>query len=288
VSDPIIIRVSSLTGYPDCPRRGAARLFWRVIRDAGFVLRSTNRGIGAAVGTAVHRAAALCFDVKAKTGELPSEGRAIDCAVYELADQIGHAEIEYDGPRGATHNRNTAEQQTSRMTRGYWRTVAPSVDPILVEERLEAEIAPGLVLSGQPDIVAREPGSIRDLKTGARLGSHAPQLGGYSLLARSHKLDITEASIDWVPRVPLAKPQPDPVSVPVAIAAAESAATNIIRHIESDLRTFREGDPARRILPGDSWSFLANPSSMLCAEKYCPCWGVTGPHSFCNEWRVKE
>jgi len=69
------------------------------------------------------------------------------------------------------------------------------------------------------------------------------------------------------------------VSKPVPIAPAETAATNIIRHIEGDLRTFREGDPARRILPGDPWSFVANPASILCSPKYCPAFGT----QFCRE-----
>jgi hypothetical protein len=277
---PIVIRCSALSNYSDCPRRGAARLFRNIIADAGYRLRETRRGIGAAVGTAIHKGAALCFEHKARHGDLPTAERAIDASIYELDDQIGHQEIEYDGPRGGggTHNRNIAEQQIGRMTRGYWRTVAPTVDAIHVEERFEAEIAPGLVLSGQPDIIAREPGAVRDLKTGARIGNHAPQLGGYSLLARSHNLDINAASIDWVPRVPLAKSQPDPVSVEVKIAAAETAASNIIRHMEADLRTFREGDPARRIAPGDPWAFLANPSSMLCSKKYCPAHGTEWCH----------
>jgi hypothetical protein len=52
-----VIRCSALTAYPDCNRRGAARLFWREISSMGFRLRSTPRGIGAAIGSAVHRAA---------------------------------------------------------------------------------------------------------------------------------------------------------------------------------------------------------------------------------------
>lgn len=275
---PIVIRVSSLSGYSDCPRRGAARLFRSIIEDAGYRLRTTRRGIGAAVGTAVHKAASTCFEFKAEHGELPTAERAVDAAVYELDDAIGHEEIEYDGPRGSTHSRGEAQEQTSRMVRSYWTSVAPTVDAIHVEERFEAEVSPGLVLSGQPDIICHEPGSVRDLKTGSRIGNHAPQLGGYSLLARSHNLDITEASIDWVPRVAVKKPQPDPVSVPVRIANAETAASNIIRHMENDLRTFQRGDPERRILPGDAWSFLANSSSMLCSPKYCPAFGTEWCH----------
>ena len=277
---PTIIRCSALSGYPDCNRRGAARLFWREIEAAGFKLRRTPRGIGAAVGSAVHKAAAVTLDEKATSGSLPPASVATDAALDTLSDELADGEVAYDGPRGATHNRNDAVRQAIGMTRAYHRLVAPTVEPIIVEERLEAEIAPGLILSGQPDVVAREPHKVRDLKTGARAsGSHAPQIGAYSLLARSHQLDIQEAGIDFIQRVGVSKPQPDPVSTTVAIGQAETAASSIIAHIAGDLATFREGDPVRRILPGDPWAFQANPASILCSPKYCAAFGT----EFCRE-----
>jgi hypothetical protein len=75
-----VIRCSALSGYPDCNRRGAARLFWHEIVAAGFRLRSTPRGVGAAVGTAVHRAAEYSLNEKAHTGELPPASAATDAA----------------------------------------------------------------------------------------------------------------------------------------------------------------------------------------------------------------
>jgi PD-(D/E)XK nuclease superfamily len=275
-----VIRCSALTGYPDCNRRGAARLFWREVIAAGFRLRRTPRAVGAAVGSAVHRAAAISLDEKARSGVLPPASVATDAALDTLGDELATGEITYDGPRGATHNRNDAVRQAIGMARTYHRLVAPAVEPIIVEERLEAEISPGLILSGVPDVVCREPHKVRDLKTGARpAGSHAPQIGGYSLLARTHGLDIAEAGIDFIQRVNPDKPQPDPVSTAVAVAQAETAASNIIRHIAADLEMFRNGDPARRILPGDPWSFQANPNSILCSPKYCPAFGT----EFCRE-----
>jgi hypothetical protein len=86
------------------------------------------------------------------------------------------------------------------------------VTPLLVEERLEAEVAPGLVLVGKPDVVCREPTVLRDLKTGIRgPGSFAPQLGAYSLLARSNGIEIEHVVIDFVRRVAVGKPQPAPI-----------------------------------------------------------------------------
>jgi hypothetical protein len=280
-----VIRCSALTNWPDCPRRGAARLFRQEITEAGFTLRRTPPSIGASIGTAVHRGAAAALDEKAKTGRLPPENVATDAAVETLRDSIESAgEMTYDSPRGATHNRAEAESQTVGMTKTYQRSIAPKVEPILWEQKLEAEVAPGVILSGHPDIVCREPRSVRDLKTGARSwGSHAPQLGGYSLLARSNAIDIDTAAIDFVQRVPVAKPQPEPISTSVEIARAETAASSILAHIIRDLAVFRHGDPDRRILPGDPWAFAANPASNLCAEKWCPAWGS----DFCHEWRAK-
>jgi hypothetical protein len=280
----ITIRPSSLSMYADCPRRGAARLFWREVKAAGFELRRSVRGIGAIVGTAVHSAAAVVYTEKAKTGSAPAEHAAIDLTILALEKGIDADPVEYDGPRGVTHNRAEALVQSIRMTRSYFRKIVPQVHPILVEERLEAEIAPGVVLSGQPDIVAREPNGVRDLKTGVRVGSHAPQIGAYSLLARAHGIEIDEAAIDWLPRVATQKPQPHPVSVKVRLSQAERAESNNIRHMESDLRTFREGDPGRRILPGDPWAFLANPSSVLCSDRWCPAWGT----EFCHEGKEQH
>jgi hypothetical protein len=272
-----VIRCSALTAYPDCNRRGAARLFWREISAAGFRLRSTPRGIGAAIGSAVHRSAEVILKEKAETGSLPPSTVAADCAAETLLDQLREGETMFDR---TTANRVEGEVTVIGMARAYHRRVAPDIQPVLIEEQLEAEVAPGIILQGRPDLVCREPGRVRDLKTTTRQGgSHAPQIGGYSLLARSHGLDIQEAAIDSIRRVAVGKPQPDPTSTAVAVAQAETAASNILKHIAADLETFRHGDAERRILPGDPWAFQANPASILCSPKYCPAFGT----EFCHE-----
>lgn len=277
---PIVVRVSALSTYPDCERRGAARLFRREIEAAGFKLRSTPRGIGAVIGTAVHKSAEVSLREKAKTGALPPLSMVLDVANDSLTDQLGAGEVMFEGARGTTFNAAIAGSQVLSMARVYHFGIAPLVEPIIVEQRLEAEVEPGLVLSGQPDTVAREPRRVRDLKTGARPpSSYAAQLGGYSLLARSHQLDVDSAAIDFVQRVSPKKVQPPPVSKHAGIADAETAASNILRRIAQNIETFRHGDEQRRIHPGDPWSFLANPSSRLCSPKYCPAFGT----EFCRE-----
>ncbi len=275
MTETTFVRASALTGWPDCPRRGAAKLFKAEIISAGYTLRETPRGIGATVGTAVHSGAALTLTEKMNTGSLAPLSAVTDCAVESYRE--GAAEgVLFDKE---TANSNAAEKQITQMVESYQRCVAPEIEPVIVEERLEADTGFGLILTGQSDVLAREPGKLRDLKTGKRNGLHTAQLGAYSLLSKSHGLDVNTACIDFVQRVGVTKPQPDPVITPYNIAACENAALNTLRHIKADLQVFREGNPALGILPGDAWAFAANPSSMLCSEKFCPAFGT----NFCNE-----
>ena len=48
-----------------------------------------------------------------------------------------------------------------------------------------------------------------------------------------------------------------------------------VRKIVQDVKLFRETQ--------DPWSFVANPNSFLCSDKFCPAFGS----KFCGAWRVK-
>jgi hypothetical protein len=134
-------------------------------------------------------------------------------------------------------------------------------------------------------LVCREPGALRDVKTGMAMpASYDAQLGAYSMLARTHGLDIKRGSIDFIQRVRRHAHQPAPVTKTTNLAHAETAAANIIKRIASALETFRLGDRRRNIAAGDPWAFLANPSSNLCSPKYCPAWGT----GFCHEGRQQK
>lgn len=276
---PLVIRASSLSGYPDCPRRWAARQIPREIVAAGYDLRQLPNGIGAAVGTAVHAGAALALTEKAQTGNLPPLDVATDCAVETVRKGIRDGVI-YDSTTGSL---TVAEQQVVRMTRAYNAAVAPLVQPVLVEERLEAQVTAEIIVSGQQDVLAREPHRVRDLKTGKR-GNHKPQLGVYALLAKTHGYDVQGLTEDFIERASIKKPQPDPQSFLHDLAGAETAAWSVIRHIQTDLKIWREGDPVQGIEPGDPWAFAANPSSKLCSDRFCPAWST----AFCREHQTDD
>lgn len=264
------IRASSLPGYSDCARRAATRLFRRDILAAGYTLHETPRGIGATVGTSVHAAAALTLTEKSRTGSPAPLSAVTDCAV-ETYRETAREGVMFDRETPASAD---AERQVVGMASAYQRVLAPQIEPLAVEERLEAETPFGLVLTGQSDVLAREPGRLRDLKTGKKRGSYKPQFGAYSLLSKAHGFDVTGVSEDFLQRVGVKKPQPAPVSFDHDLAAAETAALSVLRHIAGDIQVFREGDPDRGVLPGDPWAFSANPSSILCSSKFCPAHGT--------------
>jgi len=142
-----------------------------------------------------------------------------------------------------------------------WRQmVAPQFVPAHVEVRLEADLAPGIVAAGQVDVAAGN--TIRDLKTGRMQRANGAQYGMYSLLWQAHGHQIDNLLEDYVPRAPISKLQPPAVTTAVDIADAEAAATTLAKRMVADLTAFRA--------TGDPWSFVANPSSMLCGERWCP------------------
>ncbi len=277
-----VIRASSLVRYSDCARRSAAQMFRAEIEGAGHRLRRPPIGIAATLGSATHRSAEIVLREKSQTGELPPIDVGTDAALDKLSEDLNHGDTSFDP---VTPNRADAVRQAVRMSQLYHREIAPRIQPLLIERRLTARVADGIELSGQADVVAIEPGQIDDLKTGARSpGNHNAQIGAYSLLARSAGIEIVQGAIDFIKRVPVSKPQPDPIRITVPLAIAEQMAANVLRHIIDDLRVFREGDERLGLSPGDPAAFLANPASNLCSAKYCSAHST----SFCHEWRVNE
>jgi hypothetical protein len=275
-----LVRCSALSSYPDCPRRGAARLFQDEIEAAGYALRRTGSGIGASIGTSVHAGAAMTLTEKMLTGRLAPLDAVTDCAVEAFRTETA-AGVAYDAETTSAHD---AEQQIVKMVRAYQAVIAPAIEPITVEEQLEAETDFGIILTGKSDLLARDDGGLRDLKTGKRQSHHRPQIGGYSLLIQANGLPVTSAHVDFIQRVPVKKPQPEPVTDDYDLAGSEKAALSVLRHIAADIDAFRNGSEELGIEPGDAWAFTANPSSMLCSDKYCAAYGT----DFCHEHRKKD
>jgi len=265
-----VIRCSTLPNWPDCERRGAAKAFRKDVIAAGFHLAGERQNIGAAVGISVHKGASVTLIEKMQTGQVSPESSALDAAVETIRTEA-HAGIIFDDE---TPNQNHAEKTVVRMVRTYRAYLEPELEPIAVEERLEADAGNGIILSGQSDLVARYKNRrLEDLKGGKWRGHYKPQLGGYSLLVRTHNLPVDEVAERWIKRVPLSKQQPEPQTFIHDQAGAEVAALRTLHRIGEAITAFRES--------GEPWEFLANPNSKLCSAKWCPAHGT----NFCREHR---
>jgi RecB family exonuclease len=282
MTQPTVIRASSLSDFADCPRRWAARNLTMELLIAGYVIRELPKSIAAVIGTAVHAGAAFALGEKATSGVLPSVDTTTDVVRESLREEIAKGAV-FDDEIPVAHAAGAA---TTRMTRAFHAVIAPQINPVLVERRLEADVAPGVVLSGKADSIAHEPDAIIDLKTGKRRGNHKPQFGAYSLLRRTFGGDITHGREAFILRTKK-EPQPMPLLIDHDIEQCESSAMNIVGHIRRALEIFRHGTNTMgggSIHAGDPWAFAANPNSMLCSPKFCPAWGT----KFCTEHMTKE
>jgi hypothetical protein len=261
IPQTITIRVSTLPGYTDCPRRAAAKSWRHIIEGAGFHLRKLSNSIGASVGTGVHAGASYMLNQK-KSGE-PINGKdAGEVAVIELRRQTGDGII-WDT---VTQNLNTAEKQTLRLTQLFESACVPILKPDLIEYSRKAVIAPGWELTGRSDIETSDE-IITDWKMGKVSRPYHSQLGGYSLLRRSQGgTRPRELLKKQLKRVAIDKPQPPVETVEYDIATCERAAWAIIGHIKRDITAFLKS--------GDPWCFACNPMSMMCSDRYCPCFGT--------------
>ena len=263
------IRASMLPGYADCPRRAAAKQWRREIEDAGHELRELRPSVGAAVGTAVHAAAARMLQAKIDTGELGGGKDGIEIAIEAFREETEPG-AEWDD---TTPNRSVAETQIKRLTLAYRQGVARHLNPAAVEQAWEVPAGNGFVLTGHCDVITVE-GVVRDLKTGALPRPYQAQLGAYSLLARSQEpaINVTGVAIDFIRRMPKAKPQEPPVTETYDQDVSERAAWSVIERIRQDMNEFR-----RRLADNDESleeAFLANPMSMMCRPQFCPAHGT--------------
>lgn len=272
------IRPSSLTTAADCARRWAAHSLPDDLAQAGYELTIQRPvHVGAAVGSGVHAAAAYTMSEKRSSGDLGNETEAIDRAEAEFLAR-GEYGLAWDQTTG---NLPTAKAQLARMTKTFRRWVAPDLAPLLVEQRLSADIGDDWEISGQLDTLAGDPDNIiDDLKTGVHQRANGVQYATYAMLFRAHGYQIEGLVEDFIRRAPLSHEQPKPVRERIDLAPAIADAWELIEAIQRDTAEFlrRAADPNGKAPPQ---AFRANPASVLCGAKWCRAWGT----QFCQAHR---
>lgn len=270
----LLVRPSSLTTFADCERRWAARNLRDELAAAGYTItRSLQLGAGAAVGSGVHAAAAYTLGQKMQTGgaSMGTDADAEEVGIVELRERVEKEGFDADK---ATPDLNTAEKQIRRMSKVWRRSDASSGMPIQIEERLEAEIAPGIAVSGQADaLMTGEPDAeIRDTKTGTRR-ANGVQYGTYALIWTAHGYRPQALIEDHVARVPLTKEQPEPESYRIDLQTAAQEAWETIEAVSRAVNEFRRRAADANARP-PHMAFRANPASPLCSARWCPAFGT--------------
>lgn len=275
----ITLRPSILPTFADCERRAIAQLFPKLLAEANFKVRQLDRSIGAVIGTGVHRGVEMMLRAKIDTGTVGSLSDSLDAAVDQAREERKLGAFFDD----ATPSADDIPRQMSKMLASYRTYVASVINPAYVEMRLEAEFADGFIVSGQTDVLCQETNSdIRDTKTGKVVRSYLVQLGAYDLIQTAHGYTVGSLYADWVPRVRVTKDQPRPMTQSYDRDVARNAAWATMTRAVEVINDFQARTQSGSAPP--EHAALANPSSMLCAEKWCPAWGT----SFCKEWQPKK
>ncbi len=262
-SEYVNLRVSTLPHWNDCPRRGSTKLFKKLIKEEGYELNDEHRNVSAAVGTGAHASAHHILKEKQEGHEAKiSESIEIGVERFKQEVELG---IDYDG---TTANRNEAEKQITTIAKEYKRVIAPQIEPVEMEVSLKVKIPNNeiiLTLSGHPDVIERR--AIRDTKTGRSVHQYPAQLGGYHIIASPiNNTWYEKLIIDWLPRVPVKKPYPGAQTYEMPVKTCITEAKAVILAIKNQTTDFLD-----RKTP---ICFPANPSSILCSEKYCLAYGT--------------
>lgn len=281
-STTVTIRTSSLPGFCDCMRRQAARTFRWFITDAGFTLRTTPRGVSSSLGTAVHAGVAHALTGRLH-GENISIGDAGEAALEKFEAEMSGLdddgnESEYGIPEydKTTAGKDIAVRQIRALVFQYMTEVFPALGAIIaVEQSFRASLPRvknqqfDMEFTGHVDIV--EGNRIRDIKTGRNGTGYQAQLGGYALLMQANRYEgdtgpIETVVIDHLPRKNPDKPHPGCTVYEYQVEPCKQEARAVIVTVQEAFTRF--------MVTRDEHSFPANPSSILCSDKWCPAWGT--------------
>ena len=262
-----------LNGYLDCARRSIASGYKDMVEEAGFALHHRDPHIGACIGTGAHSAGEYMLN----NPDAPLKD-SIEKGIESFkSEAVG--DVIYDA---ITPESNTAVIQVKALSTIYYQDVAPHIKPVEwkgkpgTEISLKAMIDKDTMLTGHIDVFDKNIGAPRDSKFGSQNKNYFPQLGGYSLLSKANKLEVTAAPvIDWVKRCKKGQ-LPIYHLITYDRLTCEKAGMMICRKIKADINKFKK--------TGNPWSFMPNVNSMLCSNKFCTAYGT----DFCDLTKGKN
>ena len=256
------IRASQLGEYADCRRRAA----YRALGPEGRA--RPGLPVSSLVGTAAHAALnAMLSAGSGQAGAAASQAAADAVEVALAGSRIvwsSGCKTPADAVRLAVFCAGSAHELAADLLQGA------EVEPML-SATLRYQLPPAaddlvggnpetleVVLMGHPDFVHMGDRAIYDLKTGATAGGVIHQLGVYALL-------YNEQHGEYPDRLAVIRARPGKGASLVYYGQPRALALNAAQAARRAALTLRACHRKKSMEPAE-----ANPSSILCSEKYCP------------------
>lgn len=243
----ITLRPSSFLAYQQCRRK------WALTHLEG---RRQAQPARAVIGTAVHKAAELCWKHAIATGKKDLNiSLAKDAAVQEFDNLCKKDALTYAG----ADTPNTARNLVASGAAIFIRDIASRVAiPTHVEKRYVIPVRNHPIVAefgGTIDYISSD--SIADLKTSKRTVSpqnHVLQQSAYKMVAEHHGHKVVRNEIHCV----VFKKNPTGVVLPLEpnVEQVVHAVDNILK----TLRAFHDGGDPDILFPGNTGYYLCSPT----------------------------
>ncbi|MBS1586976.1 MAG: PD-(D/E)XK nuclease family protein [Bacteroidetes bacterium] len=271
------LRMSSLSTFADCPRRGAFRQFAAIIAEVSEKFgrpidtsRPFKGSRAARLGHALHRKIELLLNAKMESQVAPQE--LVEQATLETLYEGPPLRNPTDAPELAwddlPEDDNIADVETAlkmidNMSSAIDKHVAKS-KPLALERFISAPFA-GFELTGHPDQIDEEI-IVKDNKShsGTNPKYYGEQFGGYGLILKEMGEKPTALEQNNFQRL---KEKESPLRVMQYIVDdVIKDAENLIHRTANNLEAYVDS--------GDPSAFHANPHSPLCSPKWCDAYGT--------------
>jgi hypothetical protein len=220
-------------------------------------------GARAAIGTAIHASAEVCWTDAIKTGQKDAKfSKLTDAAIASFQEQDKEG-LQYD----AGEDKNTAESVVIQGVDAFLTDIVPFVDiPTYVEKRFTVKLDNPIFesVSGMVDYL--DPTTLSDLKTSRRKpspGNHVTQQSIYKFLAEENGHPVKYATIQGIALTK--QPQGHIVALEPNIPQAKFLINTML-----DAATALNSGVDPKLL------YKGNPKYMFCSPKYCAFHGTCG------------
>lgn len=207
-------------------------------------------GIALGVGIAVHKSVEANLRKKMETGRPLQAGEAETVAYDHLDNMFETAEMMFSDDEAADlkGTMGAALDQAVALSRLHYAQVAPSIDPVALEEPFVIELANYPIdLAGRKDIRVKD-GSLRDTKTSGKTPAETdgwtPQMAMYSLSEKIERKALPpRVSLDFLIKtktpkvVTLTTEKPTEAMIQPLLRRVERA-TEIIDAVKSGKQAF--------------------------------------------------